>query len=446
MTQTVLDVAGMIPVIGEVADLANAGIYAARGDYTNAALSAAAAIPFVGWAATGAKFAVKGSKLLSKAGKVIDNVMGVANKVMDKAGQVAKAMGDLTKKAGDAISGALGKVMTKAKGLASNFSPMDPANKLKGKLNDLLMKSPKLANGLKTAGGMATGFMQNLLISETMNYGLEQLSQYVDSDTITKAMILLSMLNSKSKKNQNQGITSNNKSSGDSGSSKPSGDKDKNKKDKDSDNKDKDASKDKTKDKEKNKTKDDPTKPKPKDQDTEDTGERVSTSKPDNSNSSLIDSSGRFKDSQLQSKYDAYVERKIKAGETPKDPLEWKEASEKWASLREQGQEFSDESFTKFSQQYENAQPEITIVTNQGTKIRVDAIATDKDGNIIIQEYKSSATAPYTENQEIGFPELKDSGGKVVGEGKGEFTEGYDIPSGTRVQVVRPDDTNYFDD
>jgi hypothetical protein len=277
-----------------------------------------------------------------------------------------------------------------------------------------------------------------------MNYGLEQLSQYVDSDTITKAMILLSMLNSKSKKNQNQGITSNNKSSGDSGSSKPSGDKDKSKKDKDTGNKDKDVPKDKTK--EKDKTKADPNKPKPKEQETEDTGERVSTSKPDNSNSSLIDSSGRFKDSQLQSKYDAYVERKIKAGETPKDPLEWKEASEKWASLREQGQEFSDESFTKFSQQYENAQPEITIVTNQGTKIRVDAIATDKDGNIIIQEYKSSATAPYTENQEIGFPELKDSGGKVVGEGKGEFTEGYDIPSGTRVQVVRPDDTNYFDD
>ncbi len=121
--------------------------------------------------------------------------------------------------------------MTKAKGLASNFSPADLANKLKSKLNDLMMKSPKLANGLKTAGGMATGFMQNLLISEAMNYGLEQLSQYVDSDTITKAMILLSMLNSKYKKNQNQGISTNNKSSGDSGSSKSSGDNKDGKKD-----------------------------------------------------------------------------------------------------------------------------------------------------------------------------------------------------------------------
>ncbi|OAB35025.1 hypothetical protein [Paenibacillus glacialis] len=49
ITQVVLDVAGLIPGIGEIADLANAGIYLARGDYANAALSAAAAIPFVGW-------------------------------------------------------------------------------------------------------------------------------------------------------------------------------------------------------------------------------------------------------------------------------------------------------------------------------------------------------------------------------------------------------------
>ena len=56
---TTLDVAGMVPVIGEVADLANAGWYAAEGDYTNAALSAAGAIPFAGNAATAAKWGKK---------------------------------------------------------------------------------------------------------------------------------------------------------------------------------------------------------------------------------------------------------------------------------------------------------------------------------------------------------------------------------------------------
>ncbi|MFB8375152.1 hypothetical protein [Paenibacillus taichungensis] len=191
VTQTGLDVAGMIPVIGEVADLANAGIYAARGDYTNAALSAAAAIPFVGWAATGAKFAVKGSKLLSKAGKVIDNVMGVANKVMDKAGQVAKAMGDLAKKAGDTISGALGKVMTKVKGLASNFSPVDLANKLKGKLNDLLMKSPKLANALNKATDFTHGLMADVMSDAMFTAAMDMLSNYADSNILLSAMMIV---------------------------------------------------------------------------------------------------------------------------------------------------------------------------------------------------------------------------------------------------------------
>ena len=51
----ILDVAGMVPVIGEVADVANGLLYLAEGDYTNAALSLAAAVPVVGQAVTGLK-------------------------------------------------------------------------------------------------------------------------------------------------------------------------------------------------------------------------------------------------------------------------------------------------------------------------------------------------------------------------------------------------------
>lgn len=54
-----LDVAGFIPVVGALADLANAGWYAAEGDYTNAALSAASAVPGVGDAVAAAKVGVK---------------------------------------------------------------------------------------------------------------------------------------------------------------------------------------------------------------------------------------------------------------------------------------------------------------------------------------------------------------------------------------------------
>ena len=54
-----LDAAGMVPVIGEIADLANGGIYTIQGDGVNATISFAAAIPGAGWAATTTKYAKK---------------------------------------------------------------------------------------------------------------------------------------------------------------------------------------------------------------------------------------------------------------------------------------------------------------------------------------------------------------------------------------------------
>lgn len=51
-----LDVAGMFPLFGEAADLTNAGIYYLEGDKINCAFSAAAAMPVVGWVATGGKW------------------------------------------------------------------------------------------------------------------------------------------------------------------------------------------------------------------------------------------------------------------------------------------------------------------------------------------------------------------------------------------------------
>lgn len=54
-----LDAIGLIPVGGEVADLINGALYLMEGDLTNASLSAASAVPFAGWAATGAKLVGK---------------------------------------------------------------------------------------------------------------------------------------------------------------------------------------------------------------------------------------------------------------------------------------------------------------------------------------------------------------------------------------------------
>ena len=62
VVHTGLDVAGLVPGVGEAADLAYAAIYAAEGNKTDAALSAAAAVPIAGWGATAAKGARKGAK------------------------------------------------------------------------------------------------------------------------------------------------------------------------------------------------------------------------------------------------------------------------------------------------------------------------------------------------------------------------------------------------
>lgn len=62
------DVLGLIPGFGEIADGYNALLYGIQGDYKNAALSGAAAIPFVGWGATAAKYVNK-----------VDNLLGSIN-------------------------------------------------------------------------------------------------------------------------------------------------------------------------------------------------------------------------------------------------------------------------------------------------------------------------------------------------------------------------------
>ncbi|MGY0408873.1 MAG: AHH domain-containing protein, partial [Polaribacter sp.] len=74
-----LDGFGMIPVVGEIADLTNGVLYLIEGDGLNATLSFAATIPIAGWAATGSKYAVKivkastiGTKV-RLAWKVLDN-------------------------------------------------------------------------------------------------------------------------------------------------------------------------------------------------------------------------------------------------------------------------------------------------------------------------------------------------------------------------------------
>jgi RHS repeat-associated protein len=77
IAHTALDVAGLVPGLGEVADGANAVLYLAEGNKTDAALSAAAMIPFAGAAVTGAKFIRKAEKMVA----AVDATKAVAKKL-----------------------------------------------------------------------------------------------------------------------------------------------------------------------------------------------------------------------------------------------------------------------------------------------------------------------------------------------------------------------------
>ncbi|MER7107911.1 golvesin C-terminal-like domain-containing protein [Streptomyces sp. NPDC000229] len=86
-----LDVVGLIPVVGEVADVANGIWYAAEGNYVDAALSMSSAIPFVGYGASAVKagrYVAKGVEAADTANdtrKAADNAAGAATPPKPKA-------------------------------------------------------------------------------------------------------------------------------------------------------------------------------------------------------------------------------------------------------------------------------------------------------------------------------------------------------------------------
>jgi len=77
-SHTALDVAGMLPIVGEVADGFNGLIYLAEGDPGNAAMSFGAMVPFAGNFVTGGKWAKKAAGAAGDLGKQaikqVDNI------------------------------------------------------------------------------------------------------------------------------------------------------------------------------------------------------------------------------------------------------------------------------------------------------------------------------------------------------------------------------------
>ncbi len=64
MFQSGLDIIGLLPVVGEIADLTNGVIYLVRGDRINAAISLFAVVPVIGSSSTGGRLFIKATKTI----------------------------------------------------------------------------------------------------------------------------------------------------------------------------------------------------------------------------------------------------------------------------------------------------------------------------------------------------------------------------------------------
>ncbi len=89
LVHSALDVVGMIPIIGEAADLLNGVVYLAQGDLGNAALSMVSMVPIVGNTAAGARLIGAVSTAAVATVAVVRNTNRVAN-VIDEVGDVTR--------------------------------------------------------------------------------------------------------------------------------------------------------------------------------------------------------------------------------------------------------------------------------------------------------------------------------------------------------------------
>lgn len=101
------------------------------------------------------------------------------------------------------------------------------------------------------------------------------------------------------------------------------------------------------------------------------------------------------------------------------------------------GAAFEEEAYSGFSEEMEESGQQVTIKTQSGTRTRLDMIGRDANGDIACVECKASETAPLTRNQKRAFPEIEQSGGRIMGKGKPGFPGGTQIPP-TRVEILRP--------
>lgn len=147
---TTLDVAGLIPVVGEVADGANAAIYLLEGDTANALISMAAVVPVVGGAATSLRLAAKADNALDSARTARgfergENAIGTQSFTTVHQGAAAKDGSRLTSRT-DGLAGALDPIARNSRTSAA-MSTRQGTDVLAGGGRDLSPLQRALARG-----------------------------------------------------------------------------------------------------------------------------------------------------------------------------------------------------------------------------------------------------------------------------------------------------------
>jgi RHS repeat-associated protein len=192
-----LDVVGLIPLFGEIADGLNAAIYVARGDYVGAALSAAAMIPVIGWGATAAKAGYRVGRNLAS-----DAIKYVAEAAVRTAKQVAtgvSAAATITARAARSTASTARTIYRAAENLTGNvvrrvsqytakINPAKAAEKLPGpvvigetmaRVEAAAVKIPgsKILNDMPDfkAAGMAPHEVTNAMMAYNRKWILEQM-------------------------------------------------------------------------------------------------------------------------------------------------------------------------------------------------------------------------------------------------------------------------------
>ena len=134
------------------------------------------------------------------------------------------------------------------------------------------------------------------------------------------------------------------------------------------------------------------------------------------SKANLLDDTGKFIDDTLENNYQAYIKRKISKGQTPKDRLEWKQASEYWTkeSPVARGNNFNktvrEADIYDYHEIYlENGKRLDSYDPDAGEIISRKATDLDKINEETYRRYLSEFSSKYSEGTKIrsnAYPEL----------------------------------------